>query len=70
MLNPAEIDENRGITRIDETSDNNVRPLKTGCGKQFAGKMRAKIPEKSGLLAPFKAVIPPSKSTLSTNRLK
>jgi len=49
MLNPAQTCENRGITRIWEQPNDIVQPPKTGCSKQFAGKMRAKNPGKSSI---------------------
>ena len=49
MLNHADTCKNRGITRIFKDPVNIERPPKTGRGKRFAGKTRAKCPGKSGL---------------------
>jgi len=47
MLNPTSTCGNRGITRIFEGVGDIAQPYETCCGKWFAGKMRAKIVEKS-----------------------
>ena len=47
MLNQTCTCKNPGITRTFEEWDDIQRPLKAGCGKLFAVKMRARIPEKA-----------------------
>ncbi|GAA5202980.1 hypothetical protein GCM10025773_31400 [Microbacterium jejuense] len=49
MLNRTHTGKNRGITRILQDRDNIERPLKAGCGKPFAVKMRARIPGKPAI---------------------
>jgi hypothetical protein len=47
MLNPTQTGRNREITRILGDANDVARPLKAARRKQFAGKIRARIVEKS-----------------------
>jgi len=49
MLNSTRTIKDRGITRLFQDSGNIERPPKTGRGKPFAGKTRARMPGKSGV---------------------